>query len=245
MGDWRAKFGLENMSWRGGLSLLGVFLFCAGFIYLVWAPEPLEFRVIPYGGFPFFILAMAALGLGGLAGSFLDHLGWNGAMPAPSVEGYAWRRSIRSRLGNLGSTLGMWALPAFADMAQQAYFKADWPRTFVAAAMILGGLWVVAQLLANAFSPRTVLAIDREGIREGPRRRFTPWTEVERISVEGDLAARQVSIVTAGEGGSPARAWTLDLGAAGLPARRFLALVGEVAPQVEVAWPRSPIAAFS
>ncbi|RYF95225.1 MAG: hypothetical protein EON95_02260 [Caulobacteraceae bacterium] len=218
-------------------------LVLVGALYLFQAPRPLQFRIIPDGGLLPFVLLMAVLGLGCLATVVIDQVGWAGPIHASRDGGYAWRRSLRARMHYLGGVFGLWILPAVADVGQQAYFAGDWSRTLIAAAATLWGLWLAVNLLILAFSPAVVLAIDNTGIYTGRPNRLIPWREIGRITVEGDLKARQVSLVGEDSGGLP-RSIQVDLAAAGLQARPFLDLVGEVAPQVEVIWPRARIASF-
>ncbi|MDO9338139.1 MAG: hypothetical protein Q7T61_17230 [Caulobacter sp.] len=218
-------------------------LLIAGAIYLFQAPRPLQFRIIPDGGLFLFVFCMVVPGLGAIATSVLDEVGWAGPIHARKTGGYAWRRSLRSRMDCLGSVFGMWILPAVADLGQQAYFAGDWSRTAIATVATLGGLWAVLTLLVRAFSPAVVLAIDEAGIYAGRRSQLIPWSQIGQITVEGDLKARQLSLV-GGDSSGQSRSILVDLAAAGLPARRFLALVGEVAPQVEITSPHSRIASF-
>ena len=220
-------------------------LWIIGYLYLVVWPGHLEFRIDPMG-LAFMLAVVGLMVLGLLATIPMDQFSWSGTLPAPSAEGHAWRRSLRSRIAVLTEGLaGVWMIPFLLDMAQQAYFKADLPRTAVAAAFILGLGWMFLQMALRTVSLKPILVVGPEGVREGEGGQLLPWNRVERIVVQGDLGARSVTLMTLEEDGSPGPARVLDLADAGLPARRFLALVAEAAPQVEIAWPAARQAAFA
>lgn len=182
----------------------------------------------------------------GLMSTTFDHVLWYGEIPAPVAEGYAWRRSIRSRFEVSLNVTNLWAGPGFAKLSLLAWSHQDYGRAVVAGLFTLGVVILLLLSLRSAFSLKPILTIDSDGIR-GPDvpGGSLPWDRVERFVVSGNLDGRRVTLMTRLATGAPGPAQTLELGAAGIPARRFLHLVEELAPQVEIQWPQSRFARFS
>ncbi|HYE44377.1 MAG TPA: hypothetical protein VEA44_01255 [Caulobacter sp.] len=226
-----------------GFAVMAVWI--VSYLYLVVWPGHLDFRIDSLG-LTFILAVVGVMTIGALGTIGMDQFRWYGAFPAPAAEGHSWRRSLRSRIAVLSEGLaGFWATPFLVDMVQQAYFRADWPRTVVATAFLLGLAWLFLRMTHRAVSLRPVLVLDAEGVREGEGGQLLPWNRVERIVVHGDLEARRVTLMTLKEDSSPGPARVLDLADAGVGARRFVGLVAEAAPQVEISWPTSRRAAFA
>lgn len=245
------------MSYRGMISRLGqvgtwatVLLFIAavvaGGFYLTGADYEPEGFIWIDGPMFWVIGAWVVATMVGLMSSTFDHVPWYGEISAPVAEGYAWRRSIRSRFEVSLNLANLWAGPGFAKLSLLAWSHQDYGRAAVAGLFTLGFVIMVFQLLRSSFSLKPVLTINSDGIRmsELPEG-YLPWDRVERFTVGGNLDGRRVTMMTLLASGAPGPAWTLELGAAGIPARRFLHLVEELAPQVEVQWPQSRFARFS
>jgi hypothetical protein len=180
-----------------------------------------------------------------LASGALEQIAWCGPLPVDSETGYSWRRSIRSRLEKGVALANIWPIFWTGDVTQQALAAQDWGRFLVAAGFTAGLLWIGWRSIREMFSGRIVLSIDDEGVRSADMAGgFLPWDRVERIVVTGDLDARRVTLMTLRNTGAAGPAVTLELGGAGVPARRFLAYVAELAPQTEITWPLSRIASF-
>lgn len=241
--------GLTNKLGQAGTWAAGLLLIVgavAGGFYLIGADyEPDGFLWID-GPLFWLLAAWVVATMVGLMSSTFDHVPWYGEIPAPAADGYAWRRSIRSRFEVSLNVVNLWAGPGFAKLSLLAWSHQDYGRAVVAGLFTSGYLILLILSLRFAFSLKPVLSIDRDGIR-GPDvpGGSLPWDRVERFVVNGNLDGRRVTLMTRLDSGAPGPARTLELAAAGIPARRFLHLVDELAPQVEIQWPQSRFAAFS
>lgn len=226
-------------AWIAGRLLLLIGGGIAGVWYL-WAGNFETFSLFD-GPWRLIFLVWGALVLLALASGAYEQMGWYGPMPIAREEGYAWRRSIRSRVQKGLRLVDTWPAIWLLDLLMQALARPDWGRVAVAA-LLMGLLaWSVWLSLRGMISLGPVFALDPRGVTSADLRGGAiTWDRIERIVVSGDLENRRVTLMT-----TDGQAMTLELAGAGISARRFLTLVEELAPQIEIQWPVGRIAAFS
>ncbi|MDB5472677.1 MAG: hypothetical protein JWR84_4237 [Caulobacter sp.] len=225
----------------GGVDTIAVFLVgAAAFGYLTSGRGRLEFTVLP-GNLWATVTAVAGflLILLLLSTRLIDRLPWQGVLPLPAARGYSWTRSGLSRLLIvLFSASWLWWWTALVGMGAQAYYQGDWGRLAVVVGLgLLSGLPAVG-ILWLSLNRKPLLTLDEDGLFERRLGRLA-WSEIEKIGVGRDPAARQVQLfLNTGPALSPAR--TLALNEVGLTSARFVACVEEVAPQVVIERPTPP-----
>lgn len=213
--------------------------------YLTNAPyeiyEPKQF-----GGLAPLIIVIVVF-VGGMAGGkIMDQMNWHGPLPAAVPEGYAWRRSIRSRLEILANLFWLIFLREVFFMPYAAWQHQDWGRMVFSGLAVIAIVFFTVLALQTALRTDLVLIIDDEGFRDGVKPRLNVrWADVERFSVAGDLGGRTVSVFEDGADGKPGRYVTVDLAGAGISVRTFLDRAAEIAPGIDVTTPASRMADFS
>jgi hypothetical protein len=228
------------------ITALVIGLFGAAIWYIATTPYeanlPENFRV----SFGLMVIGIMLVVFLLASSSFLDQFNWHGPLPVEVAEGYAWRRSIRSRLEGLG-TLG-WLVFShqLVFMPYAAWQHHDWGRLAVSGLILAGFAYIILLAFAGALSTKAVFTIDSRGFRGlGVPGGDMSWDRIERLTVGGRLEAREVTLYELGKDGGLGPAHSIGLAAAGISARSFLAKVSEFAPHIEVTSPASRMADFS
>jgi hypothetical protein len=208
---------------------LPYFLFLAGYAAMTLGPGAVAFNLLPQGVGPSGFAPLLVLAGVGIVRAALDAAAWQGPV---AVVGVGWRRSWKSRLVAALDML-LVALLAFSviDMAQQAWFNGDLPRTGVGLALALGLVAVLISSLVRLLSWRLLVRICTDELRAAglPRGRRA-WTDMTAISLAGSLEDRRVEVT-----GADGRVWRLDLSATGVTPRALLAEIGRLVPSAPLA----------
>jgi hypothetical protein len=234
----------EKTDWLATAVVLGRLLLLLGGglagLWYLWTGGFEGFSLFE-GPWRLIFMVWGALVLLALASGAYEQLGWYGPLPVAREQGYAWRRSIRSRLQNAMRLIDTWPAVWLLDILLQALARQDWGRTAVAALLIGLLAWSIWLSLRKALGLAPVFTIDDQGLTSADLRGGAiAWDRIDRIVLSGDLEQRRVTLMT-----TDGQAMTLELAGAGISARRFLALVEDLAPQVEIQWPAGRIAAFA
>jgi hypothetical protein len=228
------------------IALLVIGLSGVGVWYLIEAPYPVEPPDWFYGSFGLVIVGLLVLCVIAGSSSLIDQFNWHGPIPADVPEGYAWRRSIRSRLEGLGNLVGLVLSHYIVFTAMAAWQNQDWGRLAVTSLLLAMCLYVAAMRLLSAISGKIVLTIDRDGMRGlGIPKGGLAWDSIERLAIGDRPEAPHVTAFMVGADGRSGRAHSIGLDTAGISARRFAEKVSDLAPQVEISWPTPRFADFS
>lgn len=236
----------DRRTWvQGFLSLLPILaVFAAigfGFFFLTQSPLSDDIFLAGANDFGFAGHAPALVAVAILVLSLMmKHAGLRGELRLASEGGMAWRRSVQSRLEEVGQNcLALLLAPNLLSAFLTLWKAGDLARVGVSGLFLFGVALAVGIGLVQLVSLKRLLVIDPAGIRaKGLPGGHLDWNEVDAVFLHDDDPGGVVTLRVEGHGAGDKR-FKLDLEAVGLTGRAFIKRLAEIAPQVDLRTPMS------